>query len=305
MSLSKSESDTLNLIRWISTAAIVVCHILQGYDHTLAWVFNIGVQVFFILSGFLYGIKTIPNVKNFYRGRIVKLYLPSLIWIFFAVVVLFLFTDTHIGLKDLVLQVFFIKNIPGLGHLWFMYVLFICYLVLPLIERTFSGNPKLRPLYGIASTVIILLLARNVATCIWVSLYFLGYLCGRFRALPKYLLPVSFIISLVILWKENFSWMFFRADNLENYILHAALGMVIFTGLYLLGRQIRYHNRVSNLLQNGGGYEVYLTHHLFIIGPLSLLFITEYPLLNLLIIFSATAVSSFSLNKISKRLRYK
>lgn len=45
--------------------SIVTCHIFQAYNIPI-WgcIFNVGVQIFFVLSGYLYGYKTIDNWKS-------------------------------------------------------------------------------------------------------------------------------------------------------------------------------------------------------------------------------------------------
>ena len=58
---------------------IVACHYLQYYNNGLAWWLNVGVQVFFVISGYLYGIRDIDNplafLKEFslkYWSRIIR-----------------------------------------------------------------------------------------------------------------------------------------------------------------------------------------------------------------------------------------
>ena len=43
----ESESEALILIRVFATCLIVVCHVLQELGSLWAWVFNVGVQIFF------------------------------------------------------------------------------------------------------------------------------------------------------------------------------------------------------------------------------------------------------------------
>ena len=62
--LSIQESHGLVIIRVFAMLSIVVCHLFQSYNHGLAGLFNIGVQVFFVLSGYLYGTKMILDWKN-------------------------------------------------------------------------------------------------------------------------------------------------------------------------------------------------------------------------------------------------
>lgn len=55
---------------------IILCHIFQFYNCILAWWFNVGVQIFLCVSGFLYGGKNIDNVTQFYTNRIKKILVP-------------------------------------------------------------------------------------------------------------------------------------------------------------------------------------------------------------------------------------
>lgn len=54
-SLKKDES--ISLIRLCAFCMIFTCHILQYWGQELAWWFNIGVQIFLCISGYLYGGK--------------------------------------------------------------------------------------------------------------------------------------------------------------------------------------------------------------------------------------------------------
>ena len=57
---------SISLIRLISIIFIILCHFFQYFDHFLAWHFNIGVQLFLIISGFLWGYE---RYKNFDIAR--------------------------------------------------------------------------------------------------------------------------------------------------------------------------------------------------------------------------------------------
>lgn len=72
--------------------SIVICHILQTFDNNYAWVFNVGVQVFLVLSGFLYGHKHIDDWKKWFIARFKKIYIPCLL---FASLILIINAVTH------------------------------------------------------------------------------------------------------------------------------------------------------------------------------------------------------------------
>ena len=79
--LTDSESKAVVFIRSFSMLAIVACHIFQVYHNQWAFVLNIGVQVFLVLSGFLYGHKQIDNWKDWCLARIRRLYIPMFVFL--------------------------------------------------------------------------------------------------------------------------------------------------------------------------------------------------------------------------------
>lgn len=59
--ISVKESVSIRYLRAIATILIVACHFLQTQENKWAFVLNIGVQLFFVMSGYLYGIRNIEN----------------------------------------------------------------------------------------------------------------------------------------------------------------------------------------------------------------------------------------------------
>lgn len=179
MNLAERESDALNFLRWTSTVAIVVCHILQGYKNDWCYVLNIGVQVFFFLSGFLYGGKRIESAGKFYRSRIIKLYVPFVICVLAGVGLLWLFAPQPPSLRQVVLQLGLLSCIKGMGQMWFMTVLFICYLFLPFVDKGVNSRPWFTFVAGVI-LIIIWVYFKYSAYVVWVGLYYVGYVCGRY-----------------------------------------------------------------------------------------------------------------------------
>ena len=86
--INKTESVAISWLRTSSVILIVLCHILQGMDNNWAWVFNIGVQIFFILSGYLYGKKTIYDNGKWYIRRAFRILTPFYLYLLFALSVI-------------------------------------------------------------------------------------------------------------------------------------------------------------------------------------------------------------------------
>ncbi len=297
--ISLAEHNSLNLIRWLSTIAIVVCHILQGYDNDYAFVFNVGVQVFFILSGFLYGTRRIESIKKFYIKRISKLYIPYCIWVFIAVGLLMLFSSENITGRSIMLQICMISNLPGLNHLWFMRVIFICYLLLPIFDRSLNKKPTVTIMCAVALSILVLTYFYK-ALFVWIIIYFIGYCMGRYRRIMPYVFIVGLIITLLIFDYQGFLVNAFLGNSILCNIIHATCGLTIFIGLLKIGELIRtYPSVIQRISELGGGYEVYLTHHILILGPLSLLFITSYSGFNIVIIIILIVILSYILQKLS------
>ena len=74
--ITVGQSHAVSVLRVLAMTAILVCHILQSYDNQWAWVLNVGVQIFLVLSGFLYGHKNVDNWRIWFSSRLRKLYVP-------------------------------------------------------------------------------------------------------------------------------------------------------------------------------------------------------------------------------------
>ena len=64
----------ISLLRFIAMIFIVLCHFFQYYGVELAWWFNVGVPMFFCISGFLYANKRIESTIDFIGKNLQKFY---------------------------------------------------------------------------------------------------------------------------------------------------------------------------------------------------------------------------------------
>ena len=81
-----SESNAIVMVRAFAMLSIITCHLFQCYGiYQLSSIFNIGVQVFLVLSGFLYGRKTITEWNLWALKRFKKLYIPTLLIFLLAI----------------------------------------------------------------------------------------------------------------------------------------------------------------------------------------------------------------------------
>lgn len=181
--LSSEGSNAIALIRMIACFSIVACHFLQAYGSGWAYVFNVGVQIFFMMSGFLYGVFGIKSVRKFYTKRFKKIYWPYLLWTCIIGALLLLVNRDIVTIKLFIAQVFMYYTLPGQEHLWFMFVLFICYIIVPIFE--IIKNPKLS-LIVLSACILIFttcFIYTEKADYLWYAIYFIGYGIGRYKYL--------------------------------------------------------------------------------------------------------------------------
>lgn len=138
-SVKKEYFYNISLLRMLAMLSIVVCHILQYYGHILAWWFNVGVDVFFVISGYLYGLRNyefanakecFSFAKEFYRKEFLKLIIPYYLMLIVVIPLYVLFKVNSLAqLAELI--VFQNSGVNGFGHLWFFHYIFVCYFLTP------------------------------------------------------------------------------------------------------------------------------------------------------------------------------
>ena len=287
---------------------IISCHIAQCYNLQIAYIFNVGVQIFFFMSGFLYGKQgQMPSVKGFYLKRFVRVYIPyfvllAIILLIYAIFHLTSFTFKQVLFYLLSLQ-WFIAPIEGLNHLWFLTVLMIGYLLTPWIKRVMDKAPFVCVLLFVCCCVVeFVFLKKFYSLFAWLALYLLGLFYGKYHSKTVSTIAlVSSSIALIVLC------LFFEPSKLTSFEarhymiwLHWTLGVFLFVLLYhvlplMIGENksfagIRHLDKIS--------YEVYLIHHPLILGPLSLMFVTKVVGLNIVLMLVVTYLLARVLNYI-------
>ncbi len=300
--ITQSESTALSIIRVFAMVLIVLCHIAQCYDMQVAWLLNVGVQIFFFMSGFLYGKLELPSSPfAFYKKRFVKVYLPYFVWVTLIVSVYVLFNLYKPNKRQIVLYLFnlqwFATPIDGLNHLWFLTVLMVGYLLTPWVKRFLKKYPLFCVLaFVIGCVVEFVIIKKFYSLFAWVALYFAGMLYGAFdsKKLSNVVLLVAGVFLIVMGMSFKIDWLTQVEYRYHSIWLHWALGLFLFAALYRVLSQIIKSDKKFVALKHWDqiSYEVYLTHHPLILGPLSMMFITRYSLVNVLLMLMTVYVLS-------------
>lgn len=312
--MSDSESLLIHLLRIVAVICIVVCHLLQYYQNIWCQIFNIGVQVFWAMSGYLYGRKTIDNWVVFYKRRYIKVYVPFIVWTFGVIFVYYFrgvdISINHVGTYFFSLQGethFFARyGLKGLGHLWFLTGLWLCYFSLPLLQYL-KKNYKLYSFWGLFFLSLTILLYGSIP---FLSSYYLwifafSYIYG---ALPlgdrkKVLKIVVYLIASFFVFTTTWEHL---KDPIYWRLHHTFIGIALLLLTVDFSNFIKVKKLEGQFLIKTSrfSYFIYLTHMVWIFGSLSLMGYTENDMLNIWIVLIASLLSSISLyylcNNISK-----
>ena len=308
--ISTSQSNAISIIRVMAMILIVSCHITQGYDLQIAFILNVGVQIFFLISGFLYGKVEISSAMDFYKKRVVKIYIP-----FIVVVLLFAGVYTILGIeqvswKQLIPYAFnlqaFAKPIEGFNHMWFLTVIMICYLVTPVAKYLLKNKPYLFiSLLFLVSVVEFVFVQKMYSIAAWVVLYLFGICMGRFDSEKVHAITtvVSGVGVAILMVFFQLSRLTDSAWGHYSVWLHCVLAIFLFGVLYAILTKIDVKLPKCILFANNISYEVYLVHHIWILGPLSLLFLTPSKTINILLILIITFGLSYTLNQLMNLMK--
>ena len=303
--LRKQESSAISHLRVLAMLSIVTCHFLQALNNQWAWVLNIGVQIFLFMSGFLYGHKHIDNWLNWFEKRITRVYIPFILF-FIAIIPLYAFRGL-ISVKNIISYIFdlqwFMGGIKGLGHLWFLTAIAICYAITPILQ--FSKKLGTHLIWSaVIAVIIILVLHTPFCTRLsWIALYVFGYYIATTKAYERRIF-LALAIGVMIWLMTDFYW-----DKMINMdctwsITFYITGAVIIFFIGLLVFELLKIEKTSVLVKllDKYSFQIYIVHHVIIMQPFSLLNITENIVLNILIIILYIAFYTFVLTVISNKV---
>ena len=198
--LSKQESAVLRYLRGFACILIVACHFCQS-SGLLEYTFllNIGVQIFFCISGFLYGHKEISSWREWGIGRMKKLYLP---FILFCLPVIEYVAICYGGitwinyLAYLTMGQVVFGEVLQLAHLWFISAIVICYLITPVLQKIRKWSDIALIVLIIATIIEYAFIRFRLFHYSWLFLYSFAYLYANSRYKKVY----AVLSALIMMW---------------------------------------------------------------------------------------------------------
>ena len=206
---SKSRVYYVDFIRVFAICMVIILHCICDYfnnatnSQDIFWYImgyvneltRIGVPLFFMISGFLLLSSNIPDVKNFYKHRFMKLCVPFIIYDIFYYIV---FPGRQsFSIYEFLQELF---NSGSSYHLWFMYSILFLYLLLPFIKKITDNcslkmlllfftisifQTTIRPFINTVFNGSIYLFVTDDGISGYLGYMLLGYILGKYEFSPK------------------------------------------------------------------------------------------------------------------------
>lgn len=297
---------------------ILLCHFTQQskniYLNVSAQLFNIGVEMFIILSGFLFGTRERGECSTirWLKKRTKRIFIPYELFAF----VLFII---HLSCGKNVLKMDWvwlflgiqgsIVGVQGAEQTWFITSMLLCYLCTPLFEKCCEASIQRRRI--VIGTLIVLpaMLAlmppahiRTVFSPIcWYGLaFFAGNEAKGIRIRAK-----GAVCSLLIMCASFAIRLFARMvidgtilyDRIVASYTHVLAAFAMFYLIAFLTKE-RQTGRCLHFLSSIS-FEVYLYHYLFCVGPVRLFSLTGNWLVECCVITIITVLIAYFMKKAS------
>lgn len=310
----------ISITRFIAMITIIICHILQSRSNNLCFYFNIGVSIFLFISGYIYGSRKINNVTHFYRNRAMRILIPYYLMIIIIIIVNII-QGNSLKIQDILSSLLCLQwygyTVPNAGHLWYISCIIFCYLITPLLQQI-NIESKNTPLYKkcafLAIIIVVLQLTYYLGGMKQATASIVPYLLGYFisanltniYSLPHWNRKILFpcLVFLLILYGAIYLFEalgYFRMPSLlfsyYKIIVSSCLCMYFIEhnwSIPHLKRLLDYSDKYS--------YCIYLGHHIFILGSLSLMKLTPNLFINISVTMFAILILSIMLYQLSDKL---
>lgn len=317
--ISNKESLAISLLRVVGCVFIVICHLAQESQYSIiqmsAQLFTVGVPIFFIISAFIYSKKQIGQPVNWLvqRGKriLIPMYLLVGIIMGYSIIIL----NKNIDLKTLGIYIFNAQGftggkLRGTGHLWFLSVLMICYILTPCLEKIKSSFDR----KALIKIVIIGMMLQILLAIFYSKLIgiYLAHVCiytivYMFSDEEVYNVK-NYIILAIITGIATLFRFYLKTidDRTSRDLIHALyecivvpysmgiLGLWVTSTVFYMVRKFEFLNKFKKIILHIERYsfEIYLVHYMYIVGPFNLLDTTNSRILNIGIVLIITYISS-------------
>lgn len=287
--MSNQKFISVTYARALATCLIFFCHILfisNNFEASM-WL-NIGVPLFFIISAFLMSVKTFGatwDARYMYYIKRLKSIFPAYLIYVLSIVITLIIIGRSPSLEAVIMYAFGLagfadESVLGLGHLWFISVLLICYIITPWLYRILNSNVEFKKLVitiFLLTLFVLFILVGYPSYGIHICTYAIAYI-GFFRTrqniskhdllLWSALAIVSSIIRLILdpIFMVAEYKIYYYYDALFQPLSRFSVAMALFCLFEYFSRSMTEwslsHSFLGKSIQSLSNisYEIYLSH---------------------------------------------
>ena len=309
----------LSIVRLISMVMIILCHIMQYEGNAACYYLNVGVGIFLFISGYIYGNKEILDIKGFYKKRLIRILPPYYLMLAIIILVNLLKGET-ISVKGLVSSFMTLQwyghTVPNCGHLWYISCILFCYMITPILQwlhRQNEGKTLYKRVMQLGVAVVILQATYSLGGMKQTTTAVLPYILGYFFAanrIPQQIkksirggvyfgiLILAIALYCIMYAAEAMGYLGVPGIIKEYYKCVMAMAVTVL----LANWKVRgaFGQRLLDFTDKYS-YGVYLTHHIYILGSLSVMALPSSVVLNGLLAFVFAILSGVALILFSEK----
>lgn len=316
----------ISYVRVLSMLSVICVHLCQKSSYpiivALAQVFITGVTSFILITGYLFGKKA--NDINYPRSmnqwllnRAKRILIPYYLIVFIILILNQYILDQQITISKVIMFLLCIQDycgdyfyqISGMGHLWYISLCVLMYIVLFVLFKFRNCLKK----YG--NIILLLIYLTQLFITIFVNykvgryLFYIAILISAFYiALKPYKIYkfgkkgyLFFTLMVLILWLIRIYLYYLGCDtyiynNIYTcYTQYIGSIWIMITAycIYVCGKLktnkfILFLDRIS--------FEIFLTHFMFIDGPLNIMGLSGYYILDCLLVIICSVLSGWILS---------
>lgn len=314
------------LLHCVGMLMILFAHIAHANGYmNVGELLITGVPLFLFVSGFLVGVKPVPH-NTVWLARKAKRILMPYYFLLIAVLIIYLtlqtepfqikqwiilFADLQ-GLTNFLfyndLTGYYSPLAQGIGHFWFVTIIMLCYLLVPLFEKVCEFDFWKKHTSAIVVTTIIALQPILIFYNVQISaivVFFLGYLFARNGIEMTGKRFISMTLAMILL----FGCRLIMRNYLDGTIIYnhyiATLSNYAI-GLWIVALFFYLRTCLPKIIDNIASwkfvlwiesiiYEIYLIHHIIIKGSWSLYQFGYNTVLTTVVVIAATICISLAL----------
>lgn len=185
-----------------------------GYGLIADITYSFMLEAFVFISGYLFGYQISKRGLKFDKiiyGKFQRLIVPSII---FSIIYLLIFSpSTFYTYKHLINSV-----ISGAGHMWFLPMLFWCFLFTIIIERLHMPTIPIGIIIVISSSVLSINLPFRISNAIYYMIFFWGgYIIMRNNINYTRIVSPKYIVLFFIVYCITFGISLIASSSIFNY----------------------------------------------------------------------------------------